>query len=275
MSGVTAPPLARQQHPRPRSFRLPVPGERLRWGLFGVLVVLPIWEAVVRLGLVKKVTLSMPTEILRAAIDQFASGAILPHIWVSSQEYLFGLFAALVTGIPLGLALGLFRRLNYLLDPWLSAIYATPTIALTPMIIILLGIGLPSKVFVVWLEAIFVIVVTVIAGVRAVDTRHLDIARSFGASRWHRFRSVTLPSSVPFVMTAMRLGSTRALVGVVVAEFLAANAGIGFYINFNKTTFHTERAMLGLLLLGILGIVLGEVIRRGERRFERWRPAIN
>ena len=96
---------------------------------------------------------------------------------------------------------------------------------------------------------------------------HLDTAISFKASRRLRFTSVVLPSSVPFILTGMRLGATRALVGVVVAEFLASNAGIGFYINFSGTTLRTDRVMLGVILLGIFGIVVGEVIRRLERRF--------
>jgi NitT/TauT family transport system permease protein len=160
-------------------------------------------------------------------------------------------------------------------EPWLDAIYATPTIAFVPLIIIILGIGLTQKVFVVWLEAIFVIVVTVMAGVQAAEHRHLETARSFRASRWLRFTSVILPTSVPYILTGLRLGATRALVGVVVAELFAANAGIGFYIKFSGTTLRTDRVMLGVILLGLFGVVVGEVIRRVENRFERWRPAIH
>jgi NitT/TauT family transport system permease protein len=267
--------LARQSHPRaPRGLSLPRPSERLVWGLLGFAIVLPLWEAVVQLGFVRRVTLSAPSLILGTAIRDFTSGYIWPHLWVSGQEYLLGLAAALLTGIPIGLLLGLFRRLNYVFDPWLSALYATPTIALVPLIIIVFGIGLLSKVVVVWLEAIFVVVISTMAGVRAADPRHLDIARSFGASRWLRFKTVILPSSVPFILTGIRLGTTRALVGVVVAEFLASNAGIGFYINFSGTTFRTDRVMLGVILLGLIGIAIGELIRTAERRVERWRPAL-
>ena len=98
---------------------------------------------------------------------------------------------------------------------------------------------------------------------------------SFRAGRGLRFRSVVLPSSVPFVLTGLRLGATRALVGVVVAEFLASNAGLGFYINFSGTTLRTDRVMLGVLILGLFGIAVGEAIRRVENRFEKWRPAIH
>jgi NitT/TauT family transport system permease protein len=246
------------------------------YGLLGFVIVLPLWEAVVRLGVIRRVTLSSPSLILEAAWeDLFVTGILWPHIGQSSQQFFLGLGLALVTGVPLGLALGLFRRLNYFLDPWLSAIYATPTIALVPLIVLILGLGIESKIFIVWLEAIFVIVVTTMVGVHAAEARYLDLARSFRASRWLTFRSVVLPSSFPYILTALRLGVTRSLVGVVVAEFFAANKGLGFFINFSGTTLRTDRVMLGVILLGLLGVVLGEGIRRIERRYERWRPEFN
>jgi NitT/TauT family transport system permease protein len=266
----------RTSHPQPKpSLRIPRPNERLVFGLLGFLIILPIWEIVVQLGYVKRVTLSAPSVIVTTFIEDLTGGVLWPHLAISGQEFVLGLSAALLTGIPIGLALGMSRRLNFLFDPWLSAIYATPTVALIPLVVLILGLGLPAKVFIVWLEAIFVIVVSVISGVRAADQRHLDLAKSFGASRWLRFKSVVLPTSFPFMLTGVRLGATRAIVGVVVAEFFAANAGIGFFINFSGTTFRTDRVYEGVILLGILGILIGECIRRVERRFERWRPQIN
>ncbi len=268
---------SRRQHPDgSRRLRFPSIPERVRYGLIGFVVVLPLWEAVVQLGLVKRVTLSAPSLILEAAWeDLLVNGTLWPHLFQSSQQFVLGLGLALITGVPLGLALGLFRRLNYFLDPWLSAIYATPTIALVPLIVLVLGLGLESKIFIVWLEAIFVIVVTTMVGVRAAEARYLDLAKSFRASRWLTFTSVIVPSSFPYILTALRLGTTRALVGVVVAEFFAANKGLGFFINFSGTTLRTDRVMLGVIILGLLGVVMGEGIRRIERRFEKWRPDFN
>ncbi len=273
---ASTPGLARTGHPRDRrGFRLPLPSERLLFALAGFVVVLSIWEAASVLGLIRKVTLSAPSIIIGTFFEDMLNGVIIGHVMQSGQYYLLGLGLGLITGIPLGLAFGLFRRLNYIFDPWLSAIYATPTIALVPLIVIIFGLGIGAKVFIVWLEAIFVITVSVIGGVRAADQRHLDLAKSFGASSWLRFRSVILPTSVPFILTGVRLGATRAIVGVVVAEFFASNAGIGFYINFSGTILRTDRVYVGIILLGLLGIAIGEVIRRVEQRFEEWRPAIN
>lgn len=276
---VTSPDRIRPrgQHPRrSRGLSLRAIPDRLTYGLIGFVVVLPLWEAVVRVGLVKRVTLSSPSLILEAAWeDLLINGTLWPHLLQSSQQFVLGLGLALITGVPLGLALGLFRRLNYFVDPWLSAIYATPTIALVPLIVLALGLGLESKVFIVWLEAIFVIVVTTTVGVRAAEARYLDLAKSFRASRWLTFRSVIVPSSFPYILTALRLGTTRALVGVVVAEFFAANKGLGFFINFSGTTLRTNRVMLGVIILGLLGVIMGEGVRRIERRFEKWRPEFN
>ena len=271
-------PLTKRGHPAPVEGRRrgPIVSDRIVYGLIGFVIVLPLWQAVSWMGWVKKVLISSPLDIIAVGWrDLFVTGYLPPHLWVSAQEYMVGFLLAAVSGIALGFLLGMNRRLQHLFDPWLDAIYATPTIALVPLIILVFGIGFPQKVIVVWLEAIFVITVSVIAGVHAAEKRHLDTARSFRAGRGLRFRSVVLPSSVPFVLTGLRLGATRALVGVVVAEFLASNAGLGFYINFSGTTLRTDRVMLGVLILGLFGIAVGEAIRRVENRFEKWRPAIH
>ncbi len=263
---------------RPRRRRLPALGmgqERILYGSAGLVVTLVLWETVVRLGLIRGSLLSSPSRIVETAIREFGSGTIWPHITTSLLEWVLGFVAAIAVGIPLGLLIGSFRRVDYLLDPWISALYATPTVALVPLIILIFGVGLQSKVVVVVLEAIFMVIVSTTRGVQATDVRHLDIARSFRASRWLQFTSVVLPSTVPFILTGIRLGASRALVGVVVAEFLAANVGIGFYISFAGTTLNTSQVMLGIILLGLFGLVIGEVIRRIEHRFDVWRPGIH
>lgn len=275
---VQTVPLRRMRHPAPGTRPRWLPTERALLGVVGFVVVLLAWELASSsqfgFGLVRLVQLSSPTLILEAAITETLSGEIFPHLLESSKAYFLGLGAALVTGIPLGLAIGWFRRLNYVVDPWLSAIYATPSVALIPLIILIFGIELEARVVVVWLGTIFEVTVSAAAGVHAADARFHDIAHSFGASRWMTFRSVTLPASVPYILAGIRLATGRALVGVVVAEFLAANAGIGFYISLNGNFFNTANVFFGIILLGVVGLVLGELVRQVERRFDRWRPAL-
>ena len=137
------------------------------------------------------------------------------------------------------------------------------------------GLGMESKVILVFLLAFFSVIVSTVAGVRSVAERHLDLARSFGASRWLEFRSVILPSTFPFMLTGTRIATGRALVGVIVAEELAANEGIGHYIELYGQLLQTQRAMLGVIILGLFGILFGEGVRRIEKRFEAWRPEIH
>jgi ABC-type nitrate/sulfonate/bicarbonate transport system permease component len=273
---ISSPSVAGRQHPpiRPRRLSGRVP-ERLLFGVIGFVGVLVLWEVSVRLGLLKSSLISSPTGVISAALTDFGNGTIQPHIGTSFLEWLVGFAAALVIAIPLGFALGSFRRLEFLFDPLLAALYATPTVALVPLIILLFGVGIQSKFAVVFLEAWVTLTVSTINGVQAADKRWLDIAQSFRASKRLTFRSVTVPSSIPFIITGIRIAAGRALVGVVVAEFIASNIGLGFYISVNGSFLNASRVMLGILLIGGFGIFVGEMIRRIERRFEAWRPAIN
>ncbi len=268
--------LARRGHPpaQPRA-GIALATEPLLYGIFGFVVVLAIWEAAIDAGLVKASLFSSPSRIGAAAIADFGSGVIWPQIGTSLLEWTVGFGVAMLMAIPLGLLLGAFRRLEFLVDPWLSALYATPTVALAPLIILLFGVGLSSKFAIVFLEAFVVITVSTVTGTRSADRRYLDIARSFRASRWLTFRSVIVPSSVPFIITGLRVGAGRGIVGVIVGEFIAANIGLGFYISINGTMFNASRVMLGILLIGVFGVAVGQLIRRLERRFDAWRPAIH
>ena len=249
--------------------------ERLFYGLVGFVVVLGVWELAGSLGLYRRSLLSSPSFIWRAAVTDFGNGAIWPHLSTSFTEYSLGFLAALAIGIPLGLAIGTFRRLDHLVSLLLFGIYSTPKAAIAPLIILVAGIGLESKVILVFLLAFFSVIVSTTAGVHAVAERHRDIAKSFGASQWLEFRSVVLPTTVPFLLTGIRIASGRALVGVVVAEELAANQGIGYYIEFTGQFLDTARVMLGVVLLGLFGVALGELVRALEKRFEVWRPELH
>ena len=194
---------------------------------------------------------------------------------MSSQEFAIGFVAALVVGIPLGLAIGLFRRVDYTLSALLAGLNATPNVALIPLIILLFGLGVEAKAVVVFLSAFFAIMVTTFTGVQATARRHLEITRSFGGSPWLAFRSVVLPSTLPFIISGIRIGAGRALVGVVSAEILSANVGLGFYIALKAQFLDTARAMFGIILFGLFGLLLGEGVRAVERRFEAWRPELH
>lgn len=266
---------ARQGTSYPAFRRLANANERLFYGAIGFVAIALIWEGAANAGLFRKSLLSAPSSIWSAAVADFGSGAIWPHLTTSFTEFAIGFLAALAIGVPLGLAIGMFERVDHFVSVLLYGIYSTPKAAIAPLIILVFGIGLESKVILVFLLAFFSFVVSTMAGVHAATARHLDIARSFGASRWLEFRSVILPSTFPFILTGLRIGVGRALVGVVIAEELAANEGVGHYIEFYGTFLDTARVMLGVVILGTFGLVLGEVVRRLEKRFEVWRPEVH
>jgi NitT/TauT family transport system permease protein len=246
-----------------------------RRGLYGGVAVagfLVLWELVGRSGVVDPIFLSAPTAILAAAIALARSGELLEHLRVSGVEFALGFLLAVATGVPLGLLAGWYRRLHFVLDPFLSAFYVTPRIALLPLIVLWVGIGLMSKVAIVFLGAFFPICLTTIAGVRTVDPGLLRVARGFHASDLRIFGTIIVPSCVPFVLAGLRLGVGRALVGVVVGELFAGSAGIGYLIGVAGAAFRTDRVFVGVLVLMVFGVLCNEMLTRLETRFERWRP---
>ncbi|WP_082033958.1 ABC transporter permease [Cohnella kolymensis] len=229
---------------------------------------------VIRLGYINPLFTSSPTRIISTGIDLFSSGAIYKDLRVSGIEFIWGFGLAIFVGVPLGILMGWYYRVNAILEPFVSALYATPRIALLPLIIIWFGIGVFSKIAIIFLGAVFPILVNTITGMRTVDAHFIKTARSFGASDLQIFRTVALPASVPLILTGLRLGLGHALIGIVVGELYAATAGIGFFITVAGATFQTDKVMVGIIIIAAGGVLLAECIRLIERRFESWRPNI-
>ena len=257
----------------PKSF-----GARNEHALIGtcsMLNFLAFWELSVVLEWVNPLFTSSPSLIVRAGYEMFADGSIYPHLAVSGQEFLVGYGMAIVIGVPLGILMGWYGRINAVLDPFVSALYATPRIALLPLIMIWFGIGIMSKIAIVFLGAIFPILVNTITGVRTLNADFVKVARSFGASDRQIFLTVALPSSVPLLLTGLRLGLGHALVGIVVGEMYGATHGLGFLIATAGARFQTDKLMVGIILIAAAGVALTELLRLIERRFERWRPSVS
>lgn len=248
--------------------------ERLLIGGASAGAFLLAWEGVARSGLVSPIFLSSPTAILAAGTAMWATGELMEHVRVSGAEFALGYLLAVATAVPLGLAIGWYRRLGYALDPFLAALYATPRVALIPLVVLWLGIGLWSKAAVVFLGAFFPICINTVAGVKTVSHVFVRVARSFRASDAHLFRTIVFPSSVPFILAGLRLGIGRGLVGVVVGELYGAAAGLGFLIAMAGATFQTDRVFVGIALIAAFGVACNELLARAEARVERWRPPV-
>jgi ABC-type nitrate/sulfonate/bicarbonate transport system permease component len=245
---------------------------RMLYGAFGVVGFMLFWEFGSRAGIINEFFFSRPTGIIQAGINEVQLERFWVDVRFSFTEFILGYLLAIVLAIPIGLASGWYRRLQYVLDPWFNFLNSLPRFALLPVIVIWVGLGIQSKIAVVFLGAFFAIVIPTVQGVRTVDRRFVDVATSFGSSRAKMFREVVLPATVPFIVTGLRLGVARALIGVVTAELYAANDGLGVMIKKASEQFQTDRLLFGVLIFTFAGIIGVELIRRFETYFQRWRP---
>jgi len=240
-----------------------------------VVLFLILWELVGNVfQLINPMFMSAPSLIFKAAIELVRSGEIWNDLWVSGIEFFWGYMLSVLVAIPLGIAIGWYKRVSYLFDPFINAMNATPRVALLPLVIIWLGIGVLSKVGIIFLGAVFPIIINTRDGVKTTPSNLLTAARSFGASEWVLFKSVVMPSTLPFILTGLRSALGRALVGVLVGELYAATAGIGFMITVAGATFQTDKVFVGVLIFAVTGLVGTVLIGKIEKHFERWRPQV-
>jgi len=249
--------------------------EKAILGTAAVTVFLAAWELVGNtLGLINPMFMSAPSLIWKAAVQLFASGEIWNDLRVSGIEFGWGYLLSVLVGVPFGIATGWYKKMAYIFDPFVNAMNATPRVALLPLVIIWLGIGILSKVGIIFLGAVFPILINARDGVKTTPYNLLTAARSFGATEWQIFKSVVLPSTLPFIITGLRLGVGRALIGVMVGELYAATAGIGFMITVAGATFQTDKVFVGVLIFALSGMISMEILSRLESRFDKWRPKV-
>jgi ABC-type nitrate/sulfonate/bicarbonate transport system permease component len=218
--------------------------------------------------------MSAPSLIWKAGVQLFSSGEIFNDLYISGTELFWGYFLSAVVAVPFGIMIGWYKKASYIFDPFVNAMNATPRVALLPLVIIWLGIGILSKIGIIFLGAVFPILINTRDGVKTTPVHLLTAARSFGASEWLVFKTVVLPSTVPFILTGLRLGLGRAIVGVMVGELYAATAGIGFMITVAGATFQTDKVFVGVLVFALTGMIGMELLTKVERRFDKWRPAV-
>ncbi len=257
--------------------------EKKLLGTAAVLVFLLLWEFMggalsvynpIPFLRVNPMFMSAPSLIFKAAVQLFASGEIYNDLYVSGVEFLGGYLLAVAVGIPFGILVGWYKRMSYIFDPFINGMNATPRVALLPLVIIWLGIGILSKVAIIYLGAVFSILINTRDGVKTTPPNLLNAARSFGASEWIVFKTVVVPSTVPFILTGLRLAVGRALVGVLVGELYAATAGIGFMITVAGATFQTDKVFVGVLIFAISGMISMELLTKLEKKFDKWRPVV-
>ena len=254
---------AKKRRDRPRWF---ISNTALK--ILSIVLFLVAWEIYGRSS--NPVLFTYPSAIAGAAYNMTAEGILLKAIGESLIVLAAGLFAGTVVGIGLGLAVGRSRIVRALLDLPTIALYATPMVALVPVLVLWFGFGTGAKIVIVFLFAVFPVLINTARGVQEVDPKLEEVTRSFCSSERRRWRDLILPSAVPYIVTGIRLAIGRGLIGVVVAEFYTAIAGLGFLIVSSANAFRTSRMFVPIVVLMILGIVLTKSLEYVERRLTPW-----
>lgn len=233
-----------------------------------VLAGLAAWEIYGRA--IHTVIFAYPTQIGKAFFDVARTGELWFYLRGSLVVLALGLGLAIVIGIPLGIVMGRRATVEQALEPYINALYSTPTVALIPLIVLWAGFQLKAKVILVFLFCVFPILINTYQGVKNTDARLLEVARSFCAGEWSLWRDLMVPSAAPYILAGIRLGIGRGLVGMVVAEFYTAITGLGYMIVQYANTFRTDRLFVPIVVLMILGVGLTSLLRRLERSLAPW-----
>ena len=240
-----------------------------RYGFLAFILI--VWE----LGgpLINPIFFSYPSKILAAAYDLTLSGELPYYTWQSLQVLFYGLGFAILIGIPLAVVMARVRPVDWALDMPINALYATPMAALVPLLVLWFGIHMQAKIIVVFLFAVFPILINTYQGVRECDKNIIEVARSFRASETQMWLHVLLPWSVPYITAGIRLAIGRGLVGMIIAEFFTSISGLGYLITRYTHIFEMDKAFVPVILLMILGVSMTAALKWVERRTAPWSRA--
>lgn len=237
-----------------------------------VLLFLLLWETASHNEWINPLFISSPIEIAQAAVLMVQEVSFWENMKVSGYEFVSGFVLAILIGIPIGVLSGWNSTFNAVVNPFISGLYVTPKVALLPVIIIAFGIGPASKIVIVFLMAFFPIVMSAQKAMLTLDQNLIKAARTFSASEFQIFKTIALPSTVPFLLNGIRLGIGQGLIAVVVGELFASTAGIGYQLTSNGQNLQTDRMFVGVLVITITGIILTSLLGIIERRFSSWKP---
>ena len=234
-----------------------------------------VWEAACRVFAIPPYLLPAPSAILVAGVSYPASSWAF-SIWSTLRVSLLGLAAAVCVAVPLAMALVTSRLLTRTLYPLLVVVQSTPVVAIAPIIVVVLGAGDLPRVVITFLITFFPIVVSTATGLAATPEELVELSRSLGATRWREMRNIRLPFAIPYVFAALRIAATLSIIGAVVAEFVAAENGLGYMIAFATSNFRVARAYAALAVLVALSLGLFQAVTVAQRLAFPWsvpRPA--
>ncbi|MEE2957088.1 MAG: ABC transporter permease [Pseudomonadota bacterium] len=254
--------------------------------LFGggfIIVFLAIWEAIPHVfTLPKGISLFFTTPItvferlfsmLDGSEKMFDGNPLTAHLASSTEAFLSGLGLSIIVALPLGIILGRSKILNAMFDPFVTAINATPRLVFLPIIMIWVGIGYWTVTLIVFIGAVFPLLINTYAGVKNADQLLINVVKSFGANEWEINKLVILPNSLPFIIAGLRLAIGRAILGIVVAEFFGGTTmGMGVIMVDASGKFHVDVVFVGLIMFMTLSLILTAIVKIIENKLSRWRP---
>jgi ABC-type nitrate/sulfonate/bicarbonate transport system permease component len=236
--------------------------------LGSLVLVLVVWEIYGRS--VNPILFTYPTAVAQAFVESLASGELWQYAQQSLVVLVYGFTSAVLVGIPLAVAMARFKWLDYALDMYVNALYSMPMVAIVPLLVLWFGFDVKAKSVVVFLFCLFPILISTYQGVKNVDPRLLEVARSFRSSELQLWRDLVIPSALPFIVAGLRLAIGRGLIGLVIAEFYTSIAGLGYMIVRAANSFQTDKLFVPVVLLMVMGVALMEALKQVQNRMAPW-----
>ncbi|MEV6837221.1 ABC transporter permease [Streptomyces sp. NPDC051133] len=249
--------------------------ERLRWplGIYTIPVAILIaWEILARAGVVSKTYAPAPTSIVKSAADLWQQGVLGPDLAISLQRAGIGLAIGLTVGIVSGVLGGLLRSGEYLFNGLVQVLNTIPLLAVLPLMIVWFGIDELTKVLLISFGAGVPMYLNLFAAIRGVDQRLIEMARTTGAGTWRLVTRVLVPGALPGFLVGLRFSLAYSVLGLVAAETVNADKGLGFLITQGQTYLQTNQVFVGLVIYSLLGLLADQFVRALERVLLRWRP---
>ena len=247
------------------------PSRKLLFGGAAVIAFFIAWQTVFLFVPFNSLFITKPSLMFAALWRLTVSGQLFFDLGASAAPFIYGLLGAVIVGVPLGILMGWRVRIGLTLDPLMTALYASPLVALAPLVVIFLGVGIGGKAFIVFLLTVFDFVFNAYAGVRSVDPLLLNVVRSFGGGEKDLYVKVIFPSVIPYIVAGARIGVGRALIGVLIGEFFAASEGVGYGIVRFGNFFALDSMFAYILVVTVLAVILTQGIRWAERAAFPWR----
>lgn len=250
--------------------------EHVLLGLAGISLFALLWGAASLAAVLPKYLIPPPQAVAISMYTLFASGSIVPHLWLSLQEFAVGFSVAAAAGVSGGILLGWYRRLYYISNTLISAFYSAPRIAFLPLFVVFFGvIGIWKTAATVFVMAFFPILINTLAGVRLCEEAYLKVGRVLGARDFQLVTNIVIPGSLPSIIAGLRLATSLGLTALVVGDLFGAQGGLGYLLFLYSNAFRTSQMIAVILVFSTAGILMNAALSRIESHFSTWRPSVH